>query len=64
MYDVNGAKKPNTWGKDVFGFNIYENELQPFGKNTSLQDQQNDCSKNGTGLSCSNYFLIGGDFDR
>ena len=27
MYDVNGQMGPNTWGKDVFGLNIYKNKF-------------------------------------
>ena len=63
MYDVNGKKGPNVWGKDVFGLNLYENKFEPFGKNESIALQKQDCSKNGTGIFCSNYYLIGGTFD-
>lgn len=63
MYDVNGKKGPNVWGKDVFGLNIYSDKFEPFGKNESISSQKQDCSKNGTGLFCSNYYLIGGNFD-
>ena len=63
MYDVNGKKGPNTWGKDVFGLNIFNNKFEPFGKNEPISEQKQDCSKNGTGLSCSNFYLIGGSFD-
>ena len=63
MYDVNGKKGPNAWGKDVFGYNVYENKIEPFGKNESVSSQKQDCSKNGSGLFCSNYYLIGGNFD-
>ncbi len=63
MYDVNGKKGPNTWGKDVFGLNIYNDKFEPFGKNESISTQKQDCSKNGSGLFCSNYYLIGGSFD-
>ena len=63
MYDVNGTTGPNTWGKDVFGLNIYKNKLEPFGKNKTLDVQKKDCSSHGTGLDCSNYYLIGGHFD-
>ena len=63
MYDVNGKVGPNVWGKDVFGLNIYKDKFEPFGKNESLNNQKQDCSKNGTGLFCSNYYLIGGSFD-
>lgn len=63
MYDVNGKKGPNTWGKDVFGYNIYKDRFEPYCKNTPISNQKQDCSKNGTGLCCSNYYLIGGNFD-
>ena len=63
MYDVNGTAGPNSWGKDIFGLNIYSDRFEPFGKHDSLNSQKQDCSKNGTGLSCSNYYLIGGSFD-
>lgn len=63
MYDVNGKNGPNIWGKDVFGLNIYSEKLEPFGKDKTLNEQKRDCSKLGTGLSCSNFYLIGGNFD-
>ena len=63
MYDVNGKTGPNVWGKDVFGLNIYKNRFEPFGKTENQNVQKNDCSKNGTGLYCSNYYLIGGNFE-
>ncbi|MBQ7764529.1 hypothetical protein IJ384_04065 [bacterium] len=63
MYDVNGKYRPNTWGKDVFGLYIYEDKFVPFGKNEPISKQKQDCSRNGTGLFCSNYYLIGGNFD-
>ena len=60
MYDVNGQVGPNIWGKDVFGFNIYSDRFEPFCKNDSVASQKQDCSKSGSGLCCSNYYLIGG----
>lgn len=63
MYDVNGKLAPNTWGKDVFGFNIYSDKFEPFCKEKPINIQNQDCSKDGTGLCCSNYYLIGGSFD-
>lgn len=63
MYDVNGSSGPNKWGKDVFGFNIYSDRFEPFCKSDSISKQRQDCSKDGTGLCCSNYYLIGGSFD-
>jgi hypothetical protein len=63
MYDVNGQTGPNSWGKDVFGFYIFEDKLEPFGKDKPENEQKQDCSKDGTGIYCSNYYLIGGNFD-
>lgn len=63
MYDVNGFAGPNKWGKDVFGYNIYSDKFEPFCKNDSIEEQRHDCSKDGTGVCCSNYYLIGGSFD-
>ena len=63
MYDVNGQVGPNVWGKDVFGYNIYPDRFEPFCKNDSVTTQKQDCSKSGTGLCCSNYYLIGGNFN-
>ena len=63
MYDVNGKVGPNVWGKDVFGMNIYDDKFEPFCKTEPMSRQKQDCSKNGTGLCCSNYYLIGGSFD-
>jgi len=63
MYDVNGKNGPNVWGEDVFGMNIYDDRFEPFCKADSISAQKQDCSKNGTGLCCSSYYLIGGNFD-
>ena len=62
MYDVNGSSKPNVWGRDVFGYNIYADRFEPFCKSDSISIQKQECSKDGTGLCCSNYYLIGGSF--
>ena len=63
MYDVNGSQGPNTWGKDVFGYNIYSDKFEPFCKKDSVPIQKQECAKSGTGLCCSNYLLIGGSID-
>ena len=63
LYDVNGAVGPNVWGKDVFGLNIYPDRFEPFCKNDPVPTQKKDCSKSGTGLCCSNYYLIGGSIN-
>ena len=63
LYDVNGSVGPNIWGKDVFGLNIYSDRFEPFCKNDSISEQKQQCSKNGTGLCCSNYYLQGGSIE-
>ena len=62
MYDVNGIKGPNIWGKDVFGMNIYADKIEPFGKSMSTDEVEFDCSRQGRGLYCSSYYLNGGAF--
>ena len=63
MYDINGKVGPNVWGKDVYGFDVYSESIEPFGKRELVSAQKRDCSRGGTGLLCSNYYLIGGNFD-
>lgn len=63
MYDVNGNSGPNVWGKDVFGYSVYRDRLEPFCKGNLIDKQKLDCSKQGSGICCSNYYLIGGSFD-
>ena len=63
LYDVNGSVGPNVWGKDVFGLNIYSDRFEPFCKNDAIGVQKQQCSKNGTGLCCSNYYLQGGSIE-
>ena len=48
-YDVNGDKKPNTFGKDVFLFE--------FGKDGVLPYIANTCDKNQSGSGCSGYII-------
>ena len=63
MFDINGYSKPNMWGKDIFAINIYvDGNITPIGKGLSLSDLQKDCSEHGSGISCSYYYRIGGNF--
>lgn len=50
MYDVNGKHGPNVWGKDIFGFNVYANKVEPFGKNQDPLAIEADISRQGRGL--------------
>ena len=63
LIDTNGYKKPNTWGIDIFGLNIYKDgNITPIGYGWDLNELRKDCSKSGTGLSCSHFYRIGGEF--
>jgi len=61
-FDINGLLPPNTWGRDIFGVKVHTNKVEPFGQTLTIEKQYYDCSKNGTGTGCSNFYLIGGDF--
>lgn len=63
MFDVNGLLPPNRWGRDVFGINIFKDRIEPFGKNMPVDELQRDCSKTGSGVYCSYFYKIGGNFD-
>lgn len=62
-FDINGRKRPNQWGKDVYGAKVYADRVEPIGMTMTVEKQYTDCSKNGSGTCCSNYYLIGGNFD-
>ncbi len=62
LFDVNGLDKPNRIGKDIFGINIFENAIKPFGDGQSSPYLKANCSPIGTGTFCSKYYLIGGNF--
>ena len=54
FYDVNGDKKPNTFGRDVFMYAMTKNGVFPY--------LANDCYKNSTnGIGCSAYIIQHGD---
>lgn len=38
VVDVNGPKKPNTVGKDIFAFHILENVIMPYGSGAPYDD--------------------------
>ncbi len=65
MFDINGLLPPNRWGKDIYGINIYDGgKIEPFGADLSMEELKKDCSEEGTGISCSYYYKIGGGFDE
>lgn len=62
MFDLNGKAAPNTWGKDIFGVNVYKDRLEPFGKDIPPYEVSNDCSKKGRGVYCSYSYLTNAQF--
>ena len=64
MFDLNGILPPNKWGNDIYGIKIYDVGLiKPFGEDLDMEKIKKDCSKSGTGTTCSYYYKIGGGFD-
>ncbi len=49
LYDINGIKKPNIVGKDIFHFFVIPTGAIPV--------NYDDCYKNKAGWSCANYIL-------
>lgn len=55
IIDINGADKPNTFGKDVFFFYRIEEEdaIIPWGADKGHEEIRRSCSKNNTGFYCA-----------
>lgn len=54
IIDVNGAKSPNVFGKDVYVFYVLPTGvLRAYGSYTGDFDPTTDCSSTGTGTSCA-----------
>ena len=51
--DLNGAKKPNQFGRDVFGFAIKENGFFPLGCDNVISDESACSTKAGHGFGCA-----------
>ncbi len=65
MFDMNGLRGPNTWGKDIYGINIFvDGKITPLGAGWDILDIKQDCSEHGSGISCSHYYRIGGEFNE
>jgi len=59
-FDVNGHKKPNIIGDDIFYFNLKtDGSLLPGWHNHSREDILNNC-KNGTGMACATMIIQDG----
>lgn len=65
MFDMNGIKGPNTWGKDIYGVSIFfDGTIKALGYDKSIDELKKDCSPKGTGISCSYFYRIGGEFNE
>ena len=62
LFDMNGIDPPNRFGLDVFGVNIYDNRLEPFGTGLSYGQNEKNCRRLETGVTCSKFYLMGGQF--
>lgn len=62
LFDMNGVKLPNRFGLDVFGANIYKDRIEPFGSGLSYEENQINCRRLETGVTCSKFYLMGGQF--
>lgn len=57
-FDVNGLKKPNTIGKDIFSVYVRSNSIIPRGSYLDFQWVQISCVSTGQGFGCSNKYLL------
>lgn len=62
-FDINGIDPPNIWGYDIYGIDVYNDKIEPFGKEINSDIMKQNCSKMGSGVYCSYYYLIGGKFE-
>lgn len=66
IIDLNGSKKPNTFGKDLFEMRYYgnENKLLFFGNDETrddmLNDSSNGCNKDSSGMFCGALIMLDG----
>lgn len=52
--DINGSKRPNQFGKDLFTFvKVPEKGIMPYGYDKTLTEINNDCSKGKDGNYCA-----------
>jgi len=61
--DVNGAKKPNTYGRDIFKFVIYKTKIAPEGFDLAKADINTYCSISGSGQFCATKVLREGEMN-
>lgn len=56
--DVNGLKKPNTFGKDIYVLYVMDKAVKPLAYEFMADFNKNgDCTPDSNGLSCSSVYL-------
>lgn len=58
--DINGLKKPNVIGKDIFAFVFSEKGFIPAGRDLSDDEVNLNCSSNGNGYFCFEKIMRNG----
>ncbi len=55
-YDINGDKKPNVFGKDLFQIVVFNDRVKFGGSTTTRQEILNNCLT--SGYDCANWVLL------
>ena len=59
--DINGTKKPNTYGRDLFAFYLTQNNITPLGTKDETVWPFNKCSS--SGVSCTAWVVFNENTD-
>lgn len=64
--DVNGTSPPNTWGRDLYVFQVYADAIRPCSPSRSAPSWLNydDCTKDKTGWTCSSKYAAGANYNN
>ncbi|MBQ9245691.1 prepilin-type N-terminal cleavage/methylation domain-containing protein [bacterium] len=57
IFDINGNRKPNTFGRDIFATVFTENGLVPAYSSRTAAQINSNCSPSGNGYSCIQKYL-------
>ncbi len=60
LVDINGPKKPNVIGVDIFAFYITKEAVIPFGTSPKGEQDLSTCSNSSTGFACTTKILSDG----
>ncbi len=58
IVDINGPKKPNILGRDVFFMVITDEGVKPYGYSASASTVNSNCSKSGNGSYCLQRIMM------